>query len=764
MKQALQKRRCWLLPLVATLLWTACSGSGDDDAVQTPVPSGQQLTASYHITLLTANVLTSTDGVRSGNTWFFPVGRGEKAVVYAKQDDRLTYIGQLTFKQDGLREYRIDSIDVQGRIDLDKPFELYGGTMRSGTSWEVSGSDLYCNTTLTRTAQGCIALKAQGTGSTVKGESSLPSTREVLFIANMTDKAVSFKHKGFDAPKKWYYAQAGVGIGSGDVQVKVADGEAESNILTLQPYASGTPAPTIASFYVPNGERMSDAQLVAEIDGREVRSVNRFSSDVELQTGHSYGIVAVWDGEKLVIGRPQGESVIELPEGAAIDHDDISVIADGQRVELNADGTFDTDASAVMAFGKNDRLLYVNLLSTDDGQQQRSVELNATQTAVTMLLAMFPNIFEPAAGTDFQDIKTLIADLPETQALATAIDQSIVAHGYFEANDVSTPYRTAIDRIKQLLGLDATYMSHTTPSATRRNKARLPQYAGKSYRRQGFRIDVDHSQWDAIKAMWNLEFTAYNERWGYMAVNVADVMPDGTQFPLYDGLEVLQYVVKPMSPKSFVGKFSSWEGLKTYFAETWQYATDPDFQVGDMTFDMQKLSGIKLAFGMPSVQLQIIAPKDNGYLLTYSVVMNTTKPILAFLGSTVSKVFEDYYMQEYVKSLVTPAMIEKTVRAIREGKKAELAQVVDQVLSHLRSTLLKIPADLPNLVSDFAVDDLGMALKDTMFFLKMIQETMEVVSSYGGYVMGSTELIDLGLTFEDYNNGGTIVDVPGSNF
>ncbi len=764
MKQALQKRRCWLLPLVATLLWTACSGSGDDDAVQTPVPSGQQLTASYHITLLTANVLTSTDGVRSGNTWFFPVGRGEKAVVYAKQDDRLTYIGQLTFKQDGLREYRIDSIDVQGRIDLDKPFELYGGTMRSGTSWEVSGSDLYCNTTLTRTAQGCIALKAQGTGSTVKGESSLPSTREVLFIANMTDKAVSFKHKGFDAPKKWYYAQAGVGIGSGDVQVKVADGEAESNILTLQPYASGTPAPTIASFYVPNGERMSDAQLVAEIDGREVRSVNRFSSDVELQTGHSYGIVAVWDGEKLVIGRPQGESVIELPEGAAIGHDDISVIADGQRVELNADGTFDTDASAVMAFGKNDRLLYVNLLSTDDGQQQRSVELNATQTAVTMLLAMFPNIFEPAAGADFQGLKSLIAALPETQALAAAIDQSIVAHGYFEVSDVDTPYRSAIARIRQQLGLDATYMSSTAATATRRNRARLPEYAGKSYRLQSFRIDVDRSQWDAVNLKWDMEFTAYNERWGYTAVNVVDVLADDALFPFYDGLEVLQYVVKPMSPKSFVGKFSSWEGLKAYFTETWKLATDPDFQMGDMTFDMQKLSDIKLSFGAPTVRLQVIAPRDNNYLLAYSVLMNTIKPILAFMGSTVSKAFEDYYMQEYIKEVLKPSKVDKVVRAILEGKQADLTDFIEDALKDLRDITLKIPADLPNIMSDVAVDDLGLALKDTMFFLKVIQETMETVSGYGGYFMHHTELIDPGLSFENLDNGGTISDVPGSNF
>ena len=570
MKQALQKRRCWLLPLVATLLWTACSGSGDDDAVQTPVPSGQQLTASYHITLLTANVLTSTDGVRSGNTWFFPVGREEKAVVYAKQDDRLTYIGQLTFKQDGLREYRIDSIDVQG------------------------------------------------------------------------------------------------------------------------------------------------------------------------------------------------ESMIELPEGDAVSLDDITVLGDGKPVEVLDDGSFNSDANALIATGKNDRLLYINLVSTDNTQHQRPVELNATQTAVTMLLTMFPNVFEPTAADDFQQLKSLIATLAETQTLAAAIDRSIAAHGYFEVNDVTAEYRSAIGRIKQLLGLNANYLSKpATQTARRRTK---PDYKGNSYRRMGFRIDVDQSSWDATHQMWNMEFTAYNERWGYTAVNVVDVMADGTQFPLYDGLEVLEYVVKPMSPKSFVGKFSSWEGLKAYFSDTWEFATNPDFHMDDMTFDMQQLSGIKLAFGMPTVQLQVVAPKDNGYLLTYTVVMNTTKPVLAFLGSTVAKVFEDYYMQEYIKNLLTPTMIEKTVRAMREGKEVDMTWVTEQILKELRRITLKIPADLPNIVSGVAVDDLGMALKDTMFFLKVIQETMDTMCGYAGLFVGESELIDLGLTFEDNNTGGTISDVPGSKF
>ena len=137
-------------------------------------------------------------------------------------------------------------------------------------------------------------------------------TYEVLHMKNATNAPVSFSLTGFYARYLWYrtthtmeiegFGTGGGGGGGGGEAwpsryhaKQVVDPVRESPVTTIEPYSEAI----IISAYVPNGIKISEAQMYAAIDGTVVMSANTLSSDVELQTGHAYHMYAMWDGIEL---------------------------------------------------------------------------------------------------------------------------------------------------------------------------------------------------------------------------------------------------------------------------------------------------------------------------------------------------------------------------------------------------------------------------------------------------------------------------------
>lgn len=122
---------------------------------------------------------------------------------------------------------------------------------------------------------------------------------ERCYVVNKTDRPITFRHKGFEAKELWYYDHAELGLDdhtvSGGVAVTTDSCSAVSEVLCF----ADNKWRTVDSFYPPTGAKISDATLVAEVDGQEVRTVNTLSSDLTLETGHVYAYVVVWDGQTL---------------------------------------------------------------------------------------------------------------------------------------------------------------------------------------------------------------------------------------------------------------------------------------------------------------------------------------------------------------------------------------------------------------------------------------------------------------------------------
>ena len=295
-----RRYRLWfvlVLPIVAAL--SACSGGGSDDPEPTPTPGSLTMTIRAKAPQITGEIIASSSDGTEVNTSFIPEWDTNSTVnVFARQSGRLYSFGQqsvaLTASDHNIGNIQFDGTD---KLDASKSYEVYG----MACPLRQDGNSLYYVSDLHRGGSVDSYFKVASGKSTAEVTKTIAGAVETLYIINKTDHPIVFRHKGFDVEKPWYYTHAEVNVDNGSI----VNGKQESDVLSNYVVASsfnGSNAKAIHSFYVPNGTKIQDAQLIADISGQEVRSSNRISSDITLQNNHAYAIFAVWDGETLTLG------------------------------------------------------------------------------------------------------------------------------------------------------------------------------------------------------------------------------------------------------------------------------------------------------------------------------------------------------------------------------------------------------------------------------------------------------------------------------
>lgn len=132
-------------------------------------------------------------------------------------------------------------------------------------------------------------------------------TYEVLHLKNVSKSSCSVKHAGFETEWPWYKSDELTPL-SDTYDPTMFRGEtgddAESeNSEIVTPGQSAT----FLSWYIPTGDPVSEARLVAWFNGSRMVSENTLSSSVTIQRGHVYHMYATWDGNKLVFGEPEDD-------------------------------------------------------------------------------------------------------------------------------------------------------------------------------------------------------------------------------------------------------------------------------------------------------------------------------------------------------------------------------------------------------------------------------------------------------------------------
>ena len=134
-------------------------------------------------------------------------------------------------------------------------------------------------------------------GKTAAIQASYLATLEGLFITNNTSNTIKVKHKGYSSKEKWYYTKGSVSITPSltlETSGQTSVAEAESPEMEINAGEYGC----IDSRYVPTGKKMTDASLILEIDGKEVRTAPA-SSDVSIENGIPCFLKVKWDGTNL---------------------------------------------------------------------------------------------------------------------------------------------------------------------------------------------------------------------------------------------------------------------------------------------------------------------------------------------------------------------------------------------------------------------------------------------------------------------------------
>ena len=351
---------------------------------------------------------------------------------------------------------------------------------------------------------------------------------------------------------------------------------------------------------------------------------------------------------------------VSIPDDAPITVDDIVVKGYGADIapstaerHLRNPGTryYITDANAISVFTRNGKLVYECYVSLDVNNRERSVAVDALETAYTMLVPMFTHVFDATPDFVYDELKRMLSGLPETQALAAAIDRSIVNRGYFEINDVLTEYQTAVDKVIEKLGLRDNFLSDEARSHASFKTPSEPSVPYGEYGHWGLKLQLNSNVWipatDGDTATWHSNFTAYNSnRFAYTAWSIGYKDENGVVYPYNDDpVELMANILKPQSVSNFMNTFTdpftdpsssdSWETLWNYISESWKLFTDPDYGFADMTWDKTKVK-FDLDFTTPN-DVVIYAAPDKDFMLLYNVLKTVMNPILKKLCKNLSK-------------------------------------------------------------------------------------------------------------------------------
>lgn len=289
------------------LLLTSCGGDDEDEPKnlidETPAEREKHFTTfSFSHFEIYGKYLIGFQGWNPSNyviwgskdNWFY---------VFLFQDSRIFNAGWVYANKRELTEEERTSLnlsfDVEIPSNIDRTKEYGVISMSSVTKPVLTDNKIVCNGDLKR-GSGTYIWDYEIERSTLseKRIKSMPiSTIEGLYVYNLTNDTISFIHKGFDVAEKWYYTKGSVSI-TPDLKTESngtsTSGDVSSNERKVAPGESGY----LTSYYIPTGKKMTNASLILDINGKEVRT-EPISSVVEIANCAYYCMTVKWDGEKL---------------------------------------------------------------------------------------------------------------------------------------------------------------------------------------------------------------------------------------------------------------------------------------------------------------------------------------------------------------------------------------------------------------------------------------------------------------------------------
>lgn len=307
MKNSLLFYLLWLLAAVLCTPLVSCSGDDDEEDIKPQEESEREKhidTWTFAYWKVEGRSLIGYENSRP-DVWVIWGNEGTHFSIYLLQDSKFYNAGWVHSNDTILTEEERVSKDLAFNVDLpsninkDKPYNVVA-LPYYGVDTSLKNNKIECNTDLVREWEFRVWNHGNDIypgGRPLGAKSALLTTLEAVVVKNDTSDSISVRHKGFDATDKWYYTKAIVSI-TPDLRTEPV-GTSTAGDVTSEPkkIASGEYG-WFYSFYVPTGKKMTNARMVLDINGREVKT-EPISSDVEIECGKYYRMIVKWDGKKL---------------------------------------------------------------------------------------------------------------------------------------------------------------------------------------------------------------------------------------------------------------------------------------------------------------------------------------------------------------------------------------------------------------------------------------------------------------------------------
>ena len=289
--------------LVAVLCMPLAGCGGDDDDEPDPVvkPERQKVikTFTFDYFKQSGRYLVGFPN-KTPSCWVIWSSEGASFTVYLVQEGKIYNAGR-AFSNDTILtdEERVSKslefdVEIPTTINRDGSIEMIAF---NNVESSLSGGTIECKANLRRNGSFSLWDYSEPPSMGHKIKSYSLTTVEMLRVDNMTSDTIVVKHKGFDAKEKWYYSKANVVL-TADMKTSVQgvsmDGEVISDTIKVAPGDNST----LWSYYVPTGKLMTEASLVLEINGKEVKTAP-ISSDLNIELGALYMMRVQWDGKSL---------------------------------------------------------------------------------------------------------------------------------------------------------------------------------------------------------------------------------------------------------------------------------------------------------------------------------------------------------------------------------------------------------------------------------------------------------------------------------
>ena len=280
-----------------------CSKDKEDEPIENGKPEREKVFNTYTFNYFkeSGHYLVGYSD-RTPKYWVIWNNKGTKFLVYLVQNGKIYYAGWehsndtlLTDEECTSKALTFD-IEMPSNISRDIPCDMIAFT--SNIDATLSDGQIVCNADLFRDKNGIYLWDHSGAkaGAGI-GRSYLLTTTECLYVQNTTSDTIMVKHKGFEAKEKWYYSKATVSINA-DMRANAQGSSVGVDVVSEQIKVAPGEYGRIYSHYVPTGKKMTDASLVLEINGKEVKT-RPISSDVDIEYSKYYAMVVSWDGNNL---------------------------------------------------------------------------------------------------------------------------------------------------------------------------------------------------------------------------------------------------------------------------------------------------------------------------------------------------------------------------------------------------------------------------------------------------------------------------------